>query len=285
MIINADEYGRSKGITDCILDTFDNGSLNSVSFVVNGYADKYAIKEFKKRKNFRLAVHIDLAETKPTTSIKEIPLLVGEDGLFKHSFFSLWASYLISSKSKKNKFRKQVKIEIFNQIKKTQILLGKNFPINIDSHNHMHMIPFIFDSLVEINRETPISYIRICNEPFFICIDSFRSIFNYLGDNLIKHILLKTLSYKYKEILLKNKIKFPKYFIGVLFTGNNTLQAVKMALSKIDNFNKSEEIEILFHPGIASKNEEKYWEGKWNKYYYYSEDRNKERETLKNLVP
>lgn len=281
LIITADEFGRSKGITDTILECADNGLLNSVDIVPSGYAFGYAIDQYKRRKRLRLAVHLDLSEGKPLTNPEEISFLVNDKGRLNNSFVSLWLKYLFNL-SARREIKNQVKLELKAQIKKVRKSIGPKYPLLVDSHNHIHMIPFVFDVLLEINDETSLSYIRLCNEPFFVCLDGLVSIFNYFGLNIIKHILLRYLSLKYVKILLKKKIKYSKYFIGVLFTGNNSSVSVNAALSKICAVKRDENVEILFHPGLANSDERKYWRGdKMRLKYYFSINRKNESETLR----
>ncbi len=67
--------------------------------------------------------------------------------------------------------------------------LPEGSEIYIDSHQHFHMLPFIFRLIVELKDEFNVKYIRLPRERFFLDVNK-DSIFNYLGSNLIKHFLL-----------------------------------------------------------------------------------------------
>ena len=56
LIIHADDFGASKGVTDKILDCFDNGILSSTRILPNGHAFDYAITEYSKRSKMRLGI-------------------------------------------------------------------------------------------------------------------------------------------------------------------------------------------------------------------------------------
>jgi len=148
IIINADDYGLSRSITDNILDSFDNGILNSVSIIVNGHAFDHAISEYKKRSGIRLSIHLNFVEGKPISSPENVHLLVNKEGFFCHSFVSLWLIYIFSLKRTKKLLRSQLQVESTAQIRAVKNKFGDDFELNIDSHQHLHMLPFVFDVLV-----------------------------------------------------------------------------------------------------------------------------------------
>lgn len=155
--------------------------------------------------------------------------------------------------------------------------------LQIDSHQHLHMIPFIFEIIVNLKKKLPITYIRIPKEKFFLSLER-NSISNYCGSNIIKHILLNYLSKKAIPLLKNNSINYPDYFIGVLFTGNMTSQSIQKALEKIEknkNFSDDTKIEVLLHPGGASEAEEELWKDYPDlKEFYRSPSRKHEKEVL-----
>ena len=167
IVINADDYGLSLGVTDNILDAYDNGVLSNTSIIPNGNVFDYAINEYKIRKNLGLSIHLNLVEGKPIMPSKNMSLLVNKDGKFYHSFVSLWTRYLISNRSKRLMLRSQVKQELRAQIKKVVDCFDETFEIKIDSHLHFHLVPFVFKALLELKREFNIQYIRLPIERFF----------------------------------------------------------------------------------------------------------------------
>ena len=122
-----------------------------------------------------------------------------------------------------------------------------------------------------------ISYVRVPKEPFFIDLSHFVNIKNYLGLNIIKHILLNLLSIQLVKKLAKQNIAHNDIFIGVLFTGNVTFNSIKKAMKKINN---TKTIEILLHPGYLSLQESfKYKDDKF-KQFYTSKNRKNEMKVL-----
>lgn len=73
------------------------------------------------------------------------------------------------------------------------------------------------------------------------------------------------------------------YFVGVLFTGNISLNVIQSALMKINSIaSPGSLIEILLHPGGAEESEKHHWDNQeYLLDYYYSPWRQREFELLK----
>ncbi len=248
LVVHADDFGLTRETTEGVLEAFDHGALTSTSIVANGTFFDEAMEEYLKRKNFRLAIHLNLAEGKPVSAPNRIPLLVNTQGELSRTFLGLWKNFMLSSPEERLQLKQQVKHELSAQILKVKKWTGGQ-PIEADGHLHYHMIPFIFDALVELKNELNISYIRLPYEKFFFCLDSVKCLKNYFGPNMIKHILLNRLSREGKKVLDRHGIRHCDFFIGVLFTGNMSESIVRSALSRLSPQEKEPAtIEVLFHP-------------------------------------
>ena len=245
--IHADDYGINSEISNNIISSINNGLTNSISIVCD---TKDFTKDIRKldnlEKNIRKCLHLNLVEGSPLSDKSEVYMLVDENGEFKYSFIRLWLKYLLSPKNKKIKLRGQIKLEIENQIKEFLKYSADTKGLNIDSHMHFHMIPFIFNSLINLSEMYKIQFVRIPYEVNYYNYKIYTRLFNI---NIIKHLLLNALSRLNVNKLKKNKIKYNEYFIGVLATGNMSIEDVKFALKAINKRNNPKSIDILFHPG------------------------------------
>lgn len=275
MIINADDYANSIHMSEIIGRCAKDGILNSTSIMINS---KYLDGSLEKLQNLdiRTSLHLNIAEGAPVSETNRLSYLA-KDGCFIKSFEQIVFDYYLSSKNKKEIIKSEIKEEYKNQILLYSQKLNTN-EINIDSHQHYHTIPFISDILIELSKELPlrISYVRIPKEPFFIDLSKFIYVKNYLGLNIIKHLLLNLFSTQLIEKLQDNNINYNDVFVGVLFTGNVTFSSIRKAL-KNKNFNT---LEILLHPGCLSKEEQSTWKNDKFKEFYSSENRKNEMEVL-----
>lgn len=278
----ADDYGISKAANSCIENCLENGALNKISVLPNG-----EVSDFKKRlsdKDAILSLHINLVEGRPLSNPNDVDLLVSERGYFKYSFIGL---LFLSLSLKRNEFEKQIYKEIQCQIKFWKKAMGENTSISIDSHQHTHMIPLIFKTLMRVikEEELQVSYLRIPDEPISPYIYTPSLYFEYHPVGLVKQWLLKTFAFINRKELKKSKIRYA-YFIGILFSGKLNEVRIKKLLPHYLSLAKkhNKDIEIGFHPGNI-KDGEKLIDGirKDFKKFYFSPWRNIEYDTLINL--
>jgi YdjC-like protein len=261
LLIHADDYGCTRGVTDNILACADDGVLNSVSVLANGLAFDYAMDEYRKRPGLRLSVHLNLVEREPILPAEEVEALVNKQGLFRYGFVSLWMAYLRADGATRERMRREVRVELTAQIRKVQEAAGPDYRVELDSHCHVHMVPFVFEEILRIAEDIPIEYVRIPQEQFFLCVDGAWALDRYCGSGLIKHHLLNGLSRRHRAALGARGIAACDDFVGVLCTGNMTERAVRAALSRLPRTQSSERIvELLFHPGGAANGEASTWD-------------------------
>lgn len=278
--IHADDFGLCETITNDILDCINNGNVNSISIICNTEGFEHGIAGLKNiSKPIRRCLHLNLAEGRPVAPFSEVSFLVNKNGEFRFSFLRLWFAYVISSERKRNILLEQLKTEIEYQIEKYIISVGKTHSLNIDSHRHFHLIPFLSDILIGLTKKYKIAFIRT---PYEFRYFSIKTIKNYFSINLIKNILLNHLSKKLKARLEKSNICTNECFVGVLSTGNMTYASLTTALGKINNKAVPKSVDILFHPGgVNSKNDVRWTINPRFRSYYSSANRMNELRLLK----
>ena len=276
----ADDYGMSAKGNSRIENCLENGVLNKISVLPNG-----EITGFKKRlsgDNVTLSLHINLIEGRPLSPLGEIDLLVSDSGYFKYSFIGL---FLLSLSPKRKALKKQVHTEIQSQIKFWKETMGENAEIVIDSHQHTHMIPLVFKTLMRVIKEEGLKEwsIRVPAEPISPYIFNPSLYFEYSLTGLIKQWLLKILAFANRKEL--KKIKF-SYFMGIMFSGQLNEKRIKKLLPRYMKLAKkhNKNIEIGFHPGYI-KNGENILDGSRQDFakFYFSPWRNIEYDTLINF--
>lgn len=278
----ADDYGISEGADSCIRNCVENGVLNKISVLPNSkdtdFKQKFSTKEVM------LSLHINLVEGKSLSNKEDIDLLVTENGNFKHSFIGL---FYLSLSSKKKELEKQIYKEIQNQIRYWKKEMGEHKSISIDSHQHTHMIPLIFKTLMQVIKDEKIkvSYLRIPDEPFLPYVFTPSLYFQYSPIGLIKQWLLKIFAIINRKEFKKSQIK-SAYFMGVLLSGKLNEVKIRKILPKYLKIaeKKNKDIEIGFHPGYI-KDEEDLLGGIRQdfKKFYVSLWRKIEQDTLINL--
>jgi len=243
VIINADDLGISKGTNQAILKAFQEGVLSSASVMPNMPAfDDAVTNVISKNPSLGIGLHLSLTVGKPVLNKSEVPLLVDETGYFNNSFVHLW--YLAI---KNKNALKQIKNEITAQFDRIHT---KKIKINhINSQHHIHMIPHIFDIVLELAMKYGCHKIRFSEETLAIkLIDFSRAYYSsaLLTDNLIKKIVLHRLAKTNRDKL--TDIQTTDYFYGILNSSFMDCRVLKYILKTVQNGCS----EVVTHPGFYS---------------------------------
>jgi len=133
LIINADDYGLSRGITDGILLTHQKGILTSTSLMVNQPATEYAVSRVCEVPELGIGIHLNLTQGAPVLPRDQVRTLVDDDGQF----------YSCGTQAKRL-LRLQVSAQEIEAEFRAQIRLMKSYglvPTHSDSHHRIHMYP------------------------------------------------------------------------------------------------------------------------------------------------
>lgn len=273
--IHADDFGLSPSINRHIMECVEAGVLNGVSMMANGHALAEALDFVRSKPALHISVHLNFLEGKPLSDSRH-PLLTDTDGDLRGNFREWWNAVRSMSPAEKEVFSAVIREESAAQIDKIDTGL-KGFSLKIDSHQHMHMIPLVWDAITEVMHEKSLQHIRVPREPFFVPQWSFKYIRTAFGINFLKQQLLNSLSAKALKKIHTSDLLTPQPFCGVLYTGKMDQLIVKKFREK----QPADDAEVLFHPGKADETEKHYWK----KYpvlwaYYTSPDREKEKQEL-----
>jgi predicted glycoside hydrolase/deacetylase ChbG (UPF0249 family) len=141
IIANADDLGLNQSVNESILHCFEEGYINSTSFLTNTTHFEETVNLIHRNPAMHnIGVHVNLAEFKPVTDFKQY-LFLNEDGNWNFSKVNRKLNFL--SKPDKDAFSK----EIFAQIDKA---LDSGITLtHLDSHCHIHTLPAFFNLFVK----------------------------------------------------------------------------------------------------------------------------------------
>ena len=239
IIINADDFGASKGTNKAIIQGSTSGIINSTSIMINIFNVDDEDKNFLSSTNIDLGLHLNLTNEYAVSNKEDIDLLVDKDGKFKNGFVKLFLLSLIHP----IKFKKQVELETRAQIKKYKNLNIKL--LHIDGHRHIHAIPSIFSIIKKLTKEYNIDRIRIINENIFYTTKYNKDYSFLFNGGFIKYCVLIFFS-------IINHYKTNTYFFSILYTG----KIFEDKVLKIKVPKKYESLEIMVHPNIVGIDKE-----------------------------
>lgn len=266
LFVCADDYGLSEESIKHIDTCIACGGLNKISIFPNGI-QKNVKDKWEEKKPF-LSLHINLVEGAPVGNAESMKLLVSDTGEFKHSFFGL---LLLSLSPKRKEFEKQLYEELCAQLRYGKAHFAANGALSVDSHQHVHMIPLVFRTLMRAIRDENINvnYIRYPAEPILPYLKVPSLFVTYRPISLVKQWLLKLFGMMNKKELKQSGIK-TAYFMGILFSGYMDKKRVLKVLPHylaLARKNKRD-IELLFHPGYEKNSVG--FKKKFYKFYFSS---------------
>ena len=268
--IHADDYALTINTSKDMLECMRQGNLDSISIICNMPCfDKCMDMFYEEIPNLPflplISVHIDLIEG---DSVSEDVPLMSKDNVMSLSWKDV---FFISFGSKKEELKKELKKEIKAQIDKVwdvtkkcmEIAKENNVPceqkaIRIDSHQHIHSLPIVWEALMEVIEENnyEVEYIRNPKEPLMPFVSELSLWSSYRPINFVKNRLLMFYSKQNDEYCGRNDMQ-KMYMWGLVMSGKMDIDRIRKLYPKMvevaDKNNRR--LEILFHPGMTLEEE------------------------------
>ena len=250
---HADDFGLFTAQSRRILQCRESGALNGISVFPNG-EELAECLTFLTDTHIALTIHLNLMQGHSLADPCLVPLLTDQKGVFSVGFGEL---LFCSLSGKRDAYKQQLKRELSAQIRALlPVFQEKNLPLRIDGHAHWHMIPVVFDAMMEVIRDEmlPVSYIRFPAEPVSVYLKNFFWILPFPPVNIIKSFLLSILSFlnrrRWKSLLCQME---ERVFLGVLLSGCFDLRRMRAVLSDAEALSKKRGcgLELLAHPGAV----------------------------------
>ena len=257
---HADDYGLFPEQSRRILRCREQGVLNAVSIFPNSPDLQRCLEQLDPvARELRLTIHLNLMEGKSLCPPEELPLLVDGEGVFTVSFASLLLAPLTG---KYGQYRQQLKRELSAQIHALlPYLQAQGAPLRLDGHAHWHVVPVVFDALMDVIREEklPVEYIRMPAEPVGLFFRHLPALFPFHPINIVKSLLLHLLSGRnLRRHGAKLRGMERKLFLGVLFSGHFDYDKIRLLLPdlKAEAARRGWGLELLLHPGAVYEEED-----------------------------
>lgn len=156
LIVNADDFGLTKGVNRAIADLHNAGSLTSATLMANGLAFNDAVEIARRNPNLDVGCHVVLVDGEPVSATAEISSLVDYESSARafHASFGRFALALYSGKIREQ----DIEHEAVAQIRKLQ-QAGVRVT-HLDTHKHTHMFPRVLRPLLRASEATGVRAIR-----------------------------------------------------------------------------------------------------------------------------
>ena len=154
MIVNADDFGLATNVTEGILDASRDGIVSSTSLMVGAPDAERAAQLALQEPELAVGIHLTLVDGKPVEPAGRVASLLGRNGRFFDDYRHFIRQY-VAGRIRQS----EVRAECVAQIKRF-LDLGL-VPTHLDSHQHIHLLPGIFEVVQDLCEKYGIRRLRI----------------------------------------------------------------------------------------------------------------------------
>jgi chitin disaccharide deacetylase len=240
LIINADDFGLTRGINRAIAELHSAGALTSATLMANGLAFDDAIRIAHAQPTLGIGCHIVLTDGIPLSPPETIPTLLGPDRKsFRASLTDFFAAVLIGKVS-----AAEIEREALAQI--TRIQQQGISLTHLDTHKHTHILGRVARPLLAVAGRAGIPAIRNPFEPGW-------------SIALGKSRILRRLQVRSLRFLQPRFLALPQIRSGHVITTDGTLgisatgHLNSTTLSAILHAMPSGTWELVCHPGYNDR--------------------------------
>lgn len=206
LIVNADDFGRSRSINAAVIRAHREGILTTASLMVNEEASDEAVALAKENPGLGVGLHLTLLCGHSALPPEKISGLVNHRREFGDSPAIVGLRYFFSPK-----LRSQLRDEIaaqFDRFRATGLPLD-----HVNGHLHLHLHPIVFAILMENAAAWGITHLRLTRDPFWFNTRLDRGHWIYRAGHAVMHHVLGG---RARPVLQRKAIKHTGVVFGLL---------------------------------------------------------------------
>jgi chitin disaccharide deacetylase len=244
LIINADDLAIHPRINAGILSAYRNGVLTSSTMLLTTPYLEETIREIVRPRLLPIGLHLSLTLGRPAAPMTDVSDLVDDQGYLMHSAASLMTRSFTDDRGR----------HLLAQIRKefaAQLALARDWgvkPTHLDSHQHVHMNPAIFEVFQEEAQRFGMTRVRFVREPFPLFGFYLRLCETLARKNQAKWALIRLLRRG-----IRPRLQTTDNFFGVLYSG---LMSKPVLQALISWASPHQSLEIGIHPGFPMQIEQ-----------------------------
>ncbi|HTR46708.1 MAG TPA: hopanoid biosynthesis-associated protein HpnK [Verrucomicrobiae bacterium] len=240
VILNADDFGLTRGINEGIIRAHREGILTSATLMATGPAFDDAVARAKSDPGLGIGCHLVLTGGIAVSPPEKIPSLASRDGRLPPSL-----GVLVTKVTSGQVRDEDIETELRAQIEK--IRRAGIEPTHVDTHKHTHVHPRVMGVLARVLRDFGIKRVR---NPVENLGDSWATT---RGDgagrfkDLAASSAVRSVAFRFRAISKRYGLRSPEHFLGLAATGRLGAEALCRLLDTVPKGST----EIMLHPGIC----------------------------------
>ena len=154
LILNADDFGLTRGVNLAIAELFQAGALSSATLMGTGEAFDHAVAIAKQLPGLGVGCHVVLVDGHPLVAPEKIPTLVGSDRESLRSSLGAFSRAALLGKLDAADIEREAGAQISR-------LLDCGIKLtHLDTHKHTHIFPVVLRPLLRVAARFGIAAIR-----------------------------------------------------------------------------------------------------------------------------
>jgi chitin disaccharide deacetylase len=240
LILNADDFGYTKGVNEGIIRAHREGILTSATLMANGPAFDDAVERANANPSLGLGCHLVLTGGFSVAPPQEIPSLADHEGRLPESLAALVTRLSIGSIR-----TKEMERELRAQLEKIR---GAGIEItHVDTHKHTHVHPRVMSAVGRVAREFGITRVRNPVENLRDSWRTARSEHAPLVGNMAASLAVRAVGSWFNSISRTYGLHSPDHFLGMAVTGRLSAAALCRLIDTLPDGRT----EIMSHPGVC----------------------------------
>ena len=156
LIVNADDFGLTRGVNRAIGELASAGAITSATLMANGAAFVDAVVLAKANPRLGVGCHVVLVDGVPVSPPELVPTLLGEDGRLRSSLSTFVRDLLLGRIDPT-----EIEREALAQIRRLQ---DAGIAVtHLDTHKHTHVFPQVARALI---RAMNVAGVKAMRNPF-----------------------------------------------------------------------------------------------------------------------
>jgi len=236
LIVNADDFGRSRSINEAVIRAHREGVLTTASLMVNEASCAEAVAMAKQNPRFGVGLHLTLLMGHSALPPEKVPGLVNIRGEFSNSPVGVGFRYFFQ-----RGLREQLRAEIRAQFKKFR---ETGLPLDhVNGHLHMHLHPVVFRILMEDAEKLGIRHLRLTRDCFSLSRRMASGRWLYRAAHAI---IYERLSQRARKPLQQRGIRHAQITFGLLLVSHVDEEYVLKLLPELP----AGDSELYSHPSL-----------------------------------
>jgi hopanoid biosynthesis associated protein HpnK len=206
LIVNADDFGRSRSINEAVIRAHREGILTTASLMVNEASCGEAVEMARQNPRLGVGLHLTLLMGHSALAPGEIPGLVNQQAEFLNDPVKVGMRYFFQ-RQLREQLRKEIHAQ-FARFRATKLTLD-----HVNGHLHMHLHPTVFGILMEDAEKLGIERMRLTRDPFWMDVPLARGLRMYRASHAMIYCILSGCA---RARLTKRRIRHTQRVFGLL---------------------------------------------------------------------